>query len=125
MKRILLITALVTGVIASGYSQQQKHDRSQRPERTERRQQAPEERAKRYADHLDKQLNLTEKQEKEVYALHLKNINVRDRVQKNRLEQRQKDLKKMRSERDESERRLNKILSPNQRKDERRTERPF
>lgn len=79
MKRIVLSAALLIGLISIGFAQQSTDNKTEkkRHKNHERRGaqeiKSPEERARLFTASLDKQLNLTEAQEKEIYTIQLEN----------------------------------------------------
>lgn len=72
MKKILSVAILLSSISFATYAQQtpKKDTRSDR-KRTELVDKTAEEIAKKRTDHIDKEVKLTEKQRKEVYALYL------------------------------------------------------
>lgn len=116
MKKILIITAVFTGLAAAGYSQERPRTITQeRVIRSERMERTPEERARQYTAALDKRLNLSDKQEKEIYRMQLKKLEQRERMRRQQAKRHQKDLAELKADREASERKLNRILSGEQR----------
>lgn len=108
MKQLLLITALVGGIAASGFSQEG------RP-RIQREPLTPEERARRYTEALDRRLNLTDKQEREVYQLELKQVRKQEKSHLKMKKRHEKARRARNAEREAAEKRLHRILSEDQR----------
>lgn len=81
MKRVMLAAALILGITGAGFAQQtpgatqdsarnhHKHHKGAAAKEIK----TPEERAKLFTASLDKQLNLSEAQEKEIYNIQLEN----------------------------------------------------
>ena len=106
MKALILTTALIIGTIGSGFSQT-KQDRQKK---------SPEERAKQMTEKLDAKLNLTEKQESEIYQFNLDHSKKMEKMRSSN-----QDLKKSRMEdhkemKADNEKKMEKILNTDQMK---------
>jgi len=116
MKRILLITALIAGISATGFSQQRTREgRQQGQHKMPREHRSPEERAKQYTDALDRRLNLSDKQEQEVYRLELKNARKMEKSHQEMMKRHEKEMRGFKADREASEKKLNRILTEEQR----------
>lgn len=118
MKKTIIAAVLLAGLATSGMAQE-KANRVQtrhggQNDRGRNKIESPEQQARLATDRMDKQLSLTDKQKSEVYKINLnraKNMAVaREKAQKQRLQ----EIKKMESERAESEKKLNRVLNNEQ-----------
>lgn len=115
MKRILLITALIGGISAAGFAQQRTQEgRQQRQYKMQREHKSPEERAKQYTEALDRRLNLTDKQEQEVYRMELKQARKMEKSRQEMMKRHEKEMRARSSEREASEKKLQRILTDEQ-----------
>lgn len=118
MKKTLIAAVLLAGLATSGIAQDRigrnDHRGDSNRDKGRNRVESPEKQARLATDRLDKQLDLTDKQKSEVYKLNLdraKNMAVsREKAKKQRLEQ----MKRMESERNDNEKKLNRILNSDQ-----------
>ncbi|MGV3707076.1 MAG: hypothetical protein ACO1NU_17020 [Arcticibacter sp.] len=118
MKKTFIAALLMAGLATSGMAQgrvnQVQSKDGGRGEKGRHRVESPEQQARKATERLDRELSLTEKQRSEVYKIHLdraKNMAIsREKAQKQRL----KEIKKMESERSDSEKKLNRILNSQQ-----------
>ena len=116
MKRTLLITLLLAGITATGFAQERpRPDRQERKIRHQRIERSPEERARQYTDALDKRLNLTDQQEREVYRLRLKEAQKRQKAHEQFVKRHQKEMRELRADHEASEKKLGRILNAEQR----------
>lgn len=115
MKKTFIAALLLAGLATSGMAQV-KGNRVQAKdgERGRHRVENPEKQAQVATDRLDKQLNLTDKQKSEVYKINLeraRNMAVsREKARKQRLQ----EIKKMKDERADTEKKLNRVLNSEQ-----------
>lgn len=118
MKKTLIAAVLLAGLATSGMAQEKANRIQTRHggqiERGRHKTESPEQQARSATDRLNKQLSLTDKQASEVYKINLdraKNMAVaREKAQKQRLQ----EMKKIESERADSEKRLNRVLNNEQ-----------
>ena len=116
MKKLMITAALVVGLISLGYSQNTP-ERS-RPERNkpERQMKTPEERAQLSTDALEKRLNLTAEQKTKVYALNLERSTKMEKMRNSEIAFRKGQMEKHKDFMNETDKKLNKILSNEQQK---------
>ena len=118
MKRIILSAALLVALTGAGFAQQSPDtDQKKRPVNRERanvKERSPEEMAKMFTASLDKQLNLSEAQEKEIYNIQLENVK---QMQALRLERQAKAKQRHAGGRSFANRmdKINDVLTPEQR----------
>lgn len=121
MKKIMITVALVASLIIVGFAQEKKErSRTERhgSERTHEQRQpiTPQERAKRSTDALEKKLNLSADQKTKVFALNLERAERIDKMMISDREFRKSQMEKQRSYMEETDKKLNKILSAEQQK---------
>jgi len=122
MKKIMLTAAFVASLISFGYSQDNAEKPRKDGARTEksgekqRQEKTPEQRAQMATNALEKKLSLNADQKTQVYALNLERA---QRMDKNMKAERQVDKDQMDKQKSfmiESEKKLNNILTEDQRK---------
>jgi hypothetical protein len=121
MKRLMITAALVASLISLGYSQDKPGGkRAEGPRKessgSDRRARTVEERAKMATDALEKKLSLSADQRAKVYALNLERAEKMERNVKSEREFRKKQMEKQKALMEESEKKLSKILTDEQRK---------
>ena len=121
MKKIMITAALVASLITLGYTQDKSERSSPQRKgidkpREERQVRTPEERAQHITDALEKKLNLSAEQKAKVYALNLERAGRMEKMMKSDREFRKSQMEKQESYRDETDKKLNQILSAEQQK---------
>ncbi len=122
MKKLMITAALVASLISLGYSQDKPERPRKEGERTERMRvdkreaKSPVERAQMATDALEKKLNLTADQKTKVLALNLERAERMEKTMKSDHEFRKNQMEKQRSLMEESEKKLSKILTEEQKK---------
>lgn len=119
MKKLLIITALFVGIATTGFAQdttQRKKIQGSHGQRPAQEMKTPEERAKMYADALEKRLNLSQEQKDQVYTLNLERAAKMEKLRKSEMDMRKSHMEKRREIMNESEKKMNKILNDEQQK---------
>lgn len=121
MRKLMITTALIASLTTLGYSQDKQQGRpagrpgAERP-RMEREPQTPEQRAQRATDALEKKLSLTADQKVKIYALNLERAQKMGKTMKAEREYRKEQLEKQKSYMEETDKKLSRILSDEQKK---------
>ncbi|WP_139377380.1 EMC3/TMCO1 family protein [Daejeonella lutea] len=122
MKKLMITAALVVTIASLGYSQERPErprgegDRKARVEGQQRQPRTPEQRAQMATDALEKKLGLTAEQKTKVYALNLERAEKMEKTMKSEREFRKDQMEKHKSLMEESDKKLSKILTDEQRK---------
>lgn len=118
MKRFMMTAAFVASLVTWGYSQERPVRQGVRPVRTiqSRQMGSPEERAKRSTEAMEKRLNLNAEQKAKVYALNLERAQRVEKLMKAQQEFRKNQMVKQKAYQEESNKKLNNILSDEQKK---------
>ena len=106
MKKLMITTALVAGLISLGYSQN-------KPDKVMK---TPEERAQLSSEAIGKRLNLTADQKTEVYALNLEQVKKMDEMRSSENAFRKSHSEKRKTLMADADTKLNKILTVEQQK---------
>ncbi len=114
MKKLMITATLLVGLISFGFSQVKRD--SMRAQHSERMVKSPEERAKMSTEALAKRLSLTDKQKQEVYAVNLERAKKMEKLRSTEDEFRKSQMEKYQSLMDDSDKKLDKILTDEQRK---------
>ncbi|MEJ7779057.1 MAG: hypothetical protein WKF68_05670 [Daejeonella sp.] len=120
MKKIMITAALVASLVTVGFSQDKKErSKAGKPASEQTREESPvkspQERAQRSTDALEKKLNLSADQKSQVYALNLERAERMDKM-KSDPQFKKDEMPKQKSYMEESDKKLNKILSAEQQK---------
>jgi len=116
MKKILITAGLLIGLVSTGYSQDTPQRKGHEAGQNHREMKSPEERAKMSTDVLEKKLNLTAEQKEKVYALQLERANKMQKIQEADAASRKIQMEKRKELMDDSEKKMNKILTEEQQK---------
>lgn len=121
MKTLMITAALVASLVSLGYSQdrperQRTGERTEKPGGEQRQARTPEQRAQMATDALERKLSLTADQKAKVYALNLERAEKMEKFMKSEREFRKEQMQKQKSYMEESDKKLSKILTEDQRK---------
>ncbi|WP_215226607.1 DUF4890 domain-containing protein [Echinicola shivajiensis] len=104
MKKIMFLLAILTATVLQSEAQQ----------RQGRGEMDPEKMAERVAGHMEKELELSEDQKKEVYALFLESSKKRMEMRNQEKEEREAAREQMKADREAQQAKLKEILSEEQ-----------
>ena len=116
MKKILIITGLLLGLVGVVYSQNTPLRKGHDSGKPHREMKSSEERAKMSTEVLEKKLNLTPEQKVKVYALQLDRANKMGKMQEADATARKNQMENRKGLMADGEKKMNKILTEEQQK---------
>jgi protein CpxP len=121
MKKLMITATLLISIVSFGYSQSASEGSRPQRNRIENREsqhalRTPEERAKMRADALAKRLNLSADQKAKVYDLNLERAREIEKLRNSQNASKKDQMEKFRAFNEETEQKLNSILTVEQQK---------